>query len=415
LNKRVLDSDVQQYISSHLAADVHQIAMAKSPFPDVSAAELAGQIAAKNKCAKKLPSWFQQAGIYYPALLSVEQCSSEATAQYKSGLALAGPLIDLTGGFGVDSHYFTKSASTVTHCEINEELSEIAAHNAGIFRQANTKFLPADGVEYLKTTGQTFDTIYIDPARRSSSGKVFMLKDCTPDVVSNLDLMLSRARRIIIKTAPLLDITAGLKELSNVAEIHILSVRNEVKELLWIIEKDKPADQKIKIVAVTLNDAVKQFNIYRNENGDLTAGDSSATPSKDPATEQSEDASTPEISTGAYLYEPDAALMKSGAFDLIASKYNLTKLDHQTQLYFSETINTSFPGRIFRINNFISAAALKKQKELTGSVIVRNYPDKAENLVKKYKIRPDREKFLIFTQSQSRGHLIIQAEIIQHY
>lgn len=410
MNKRILDSDVQEYINSHLDADVHKIAMAKSPFPDVSSAELAGQIAAKNKCAKKLPSWFQQKGIYYPSLLSVEQCSSEATAQYKSGLALAGTLIDLTGGFGVDSHYFAKTASTVTHCEINEELSEIAAHNAGIFEQDNMQFLPVDGLQYLASTDKTFATIYVDPARRSSSGKVFMLKDCTPDVVSNLDLMRSKTKRIIIKTAPLLDITAGLKELSNVTEIHILSVKNEVKELLWIVDKDKPADQKVKIVAVTLNDVMKQFSFYKNENGDIVEDDTA-----NAAAAMPEDTLARQIRIAAYLYEPDAALMKSGAFDQIADTYNLIKLDRHTQLYFSETINTTFPGRIFRISNFISAAALKKQKELTGNVIVRNYPDKAENLVKKYRIKPDREKFLIFTHSKSEGHLIIDTEIIQHY
>jgi precorrin-6B methylase 2 len=406
LNKRVLDSDVQEYISSHLTtADVYKIALAKSPFPGVSAPELAGQIAAKNKCIKKLPSWFQQKGIYYPALLSVEQCSSEVTAQYKSSLALAGPLIDLTGGFGIDSHYFAKTTNTVTHCEINQELSEIAAHNASVFGQTNMQFLQGDGLEYLANTDKTFDTIYIDPARRGDSGKVFMLKDCIPNVVSNLDLMLSKTKRIIIKTAPLLDITAGLKELSHVVEVHILSVRNEAKELLWIIDKDKPADYNIKIIAVTLNDATKQFSFYRADL--ITEEDSTGKPSEDTAAQQ--------ISAGAYLYEPDAALMKSGAFDLIADKYKLKKLDRQTQLYFSETINTSFPGRIFKINNFISATVLKKQKGLTGNVIVRNYPDKAENLVKRYRIKPDSEKFLIFTHSKSEGHLIIDAQIIQRY
>lgn len=415
MNKRILDSDVQDYISSHLAADVHKIAMAKSPFPDVSAAELAGQIAAKNKCTKKLPNWFQQKGVYYPALLSVEQCSSETTAQYKSTLALHGPLIDLTGGFGVDSHYFAKVANSVTHCEISEELSAIAAHNAGIFGQENMQFLSVDGLEYLAKTDKSFDTIYVDPARRGSSGKVFMLTDCTPDVVSHLDLMLSKTKRIIIKTAPMLDITAGLKELSNVIEIHIVSVRNEVKELLWIIEKDKIADRGVKVVAVTLNDATKQFSFYRNENGDTAGDNSNDQPSKELATERSKENSAAQISPGTYLYEPDAALMKSGAFDLIAERYRLQKLDRQTQLYFSDIINTSFPGRIFRINNFLSATILKKQKDPTGNVIVRNYPDKAENLVKKYKIKPDHKKFVIFTHGKSEGYLIIDAEIIQHY
>lgn len=398
---------MQDYISSHLADDVHKIAMTKSPFPDVSAAELAGQIAAKNKCEKKLPGWFQQKDIYYPALLPVEQCSSEITAQYKSGLSLGGALIDLTGGFGVDSHYFSKVANAVTHCEISEGLSEIAAHNAAVFGQANMQFLQGDGLEYLAASDKTFDTIYIDPARRSSSGKVFMLKDCNPDVVSNLGLMLSKARRIIIKTAPLLDITAGLKELVNVAEVHIVSVKNEVKELLWIVEKDKTGNQHVRIVAVTLNDSTKQFISYRTENGDVIEAN--------PAIAQTPDLPGQKISSSAYLYEPDAALMKSGAFELIAERYKLQKLDRQTQLYFSDSINTSFPGRIFQINSFLSATIIKKQKELSGNVIVRNYPGKAEHLVKKYKIKPDRKKFIIFTHGKSEGHLIIDAEIIQHY
>lgn len=395
MNKRILDSEVQNYINSHLAADVHKIAMAKSPFTDVSAGELANQIAAKNKCVKKLPAWFSHKDIYYPPLLSIEQCSSEITAQYKSGLAKGDKLIDLTGGFGVDSYYFAKGMTSVTHCEISEELSEIAAHNAKVLAQGNIKFIASNGLKYLQATDETFDTIYIDPARRSTTGKVFMLKDCTPDVVSNLDLMLSKTRQIIIKTAPLLDITAGLKELHNVSEIHIVSVRNECKELLWLIDKDKPATQELKITAVTLNETIKEFSFYKEE--------------------ADEPAPLAETGLGAYLYEPDAALLKSGAFSLIAIKYKLKKLHSQTQLYTSAVVNADFPGRIFKISAVISTAELKKQKDQVGNVIVRNYPDKVENLAKKYKIKPDNQKFLIFTQSKAEGNIIIQAEILQHY
>lgn len=368
--------------------------MAKSPFKDVEAKELANQIAAKNKSQRKLPAWYQAESIYYPALLSIEQCSSETTAKYKAGLVRGDRLIDLTGGFGVDSLYFARKTATVTHCEINAELSKIAAHNAQVLGQNNISFLSGDGLVLLQETNTTFDTIYIDPARRSTAGKVFMLKDCTPDVVEHLDLLLGKSKRIIIKTAPLLDLTAGLKELKNVLEIHIVSTKNEVKELLWVLEKD--AVTPVKINCATLNEEEKQFTFLKGEE------------------EQTESS----ILTGpleTYLYEPDAALLKSGAFNLIAKTYGLKKLDTQTQLYTANNCNNRFPGRIFKINRVITAGELKKEKQLTGNVIVRNYRDKAENLVKKYKIKPDQHQFLLFTQSRTDGFIVIDAKIVQHY
>lgn len=394
MNKHILDQPVQEYINSHLNDDVHKIAMAKSPFKDVEAKELANQIAAKNKSQRKLPAWYQAESIYYPALLSIEQCSSETTAKYKAGLVRGDRLIDLTGGFGVDSLYFARKTATVTHCEINAELSKIAAHNAQVLGQNNISFLSGDGLVLLQETNTTFDTIYIDPARRSTAGKVFMLKDCTPDVVEHLDLLLGKSKRIIIKTAPLLDLTAGLKELKNVLEIHIVSTKNEVKELLWVLEKD--AVTPVKINCATLNEEEKHFTFLKGEE------------------EQTESS----ILTGpleTYLYEPDAALLKSGAFNLIAKIYGLKKLDTQTQLYTANNCNNRFPGRIFKINRVITAGELKKEKQLTGNVIVRNYRDKAENLVKKYKIKPDQHQFLLFTQSRTDGFIVIDAKIVQHY
>lgn len=368
--------------------------MSKSPFKQVDSKELANQVAAKNKSAKKLPTWYKTESIYYPSLLSIEQCSSETTAAYKANLAIGDSLIDLTGGFGVDSYYFAKAVKTLTHCEINVDLSEIAAHNAEVLEQLNIRCLAENGLALLENTNETFDTIYVDPARRSTVGKVFMLKDCTPNVVEHLNLLLSKSKRIIIKTAPLLDITAGLKELGNVSEVHIVSVKNECKELLWVIDNSNSVKQP-KITAVTLNDSQKEFSFLKGE-------------------EETEAAMLNDIPSG-YLYEPDTALLKSGAFNLIATKFGLKKLHHQTQLYVSDHIDSSFPGRIFKIKQIIPAGDLKKEKALKGNVIVRNYRDKAENLVKKYKIKPDNHKFLIFTQGVNDSYLIIDAEIVQHY
>jgi len=393
LNKEIHTSEVQEYIREHQHTDVHQLAMARSPFPGISAQELAAQIAARKKSARKLPSWHSAEGIYYPPLLSVEQCSSEITAAYKAELTTGGRLIDLTGGFGVDSFYFSKVNESVTHCEINEELSAIASYNAPLLGQENTSFLAADGIEHLKNSAEQFSTIYIDPARRSSAGKVFMLKDCSPDVVDNLDLLLAHTDCLLIKTAPLLDISAGLKELRNVAAIHVLSVKNECKELIWLLEKDFHGTAQI--ICTTLNSSRKEFSFLM---GEETATSQMAIPA-----------------AGKYLYEPDVALLKGGAFNLIAERYQLKKIHPQTQLYISDVINETFPGRIFRIDNILSAADLKKAKNLTGSVIVRNYPEKAAALVEKYHIRPDDHQFLIFAQAESSGKIILKSTILQHY
>ena len=394
MNTKILDSKVQEYINAHLSDDVHKIAMGKSPFEDVSSKELAEQITAKKKSVKKLPTWFNAGEIYYPPALSIEQTSSEQTASYKSRLCKGESLIDVTGGFGVDSYYFSKAVKQVTHCEINTELSAIAAYNAGVLQLPNINFLPLDGMEYLENTTDNFDTIYIDPARRNGSKKVFMLRDCTPDVVSALPMLLKKGERVVIKTAPLLDISAGLKELSHVSEIHIVSVKNECKELLWVIDKGYVGEAKI--LAITLNEDERGFI--------FTMGD-----------EKNAAENILENDLQGYVYEPDVALLKSGAFNLIGETYRLKKLDVQTQLFVSDNKDNSFPGRIFKIQNVISTRELKKLKHLTGNVIVRNYPDKPENLVKKYKIRPDDTRFLIFTQSKTLGLIVLDVEIVKHY
>ena len=394
MNKHIVTEEVQAYIQEHLHADVHKIAMAKSPFPEVTGKELANQIAARKKSARKLPTWFNTLLIYFPPLISVEQCSSEITAAYKAGLTKGQSIVDLTGGFGVDSHYFSKVNLTVVHCEISEELSAIARYNDSLLGQDNTNFISGDGIAFLRNSELEYDFVYIDPARRSTSGKVFMLKDCTPNVVEHLDLLLSKAKRVLIKTAPLLDLSAGLKELDHVAEIHIVSVKNECKELIWIVERGFKGLPRI--VCTTLNAEEKQFSFLMGE--------------EIPATHLEL-----HIEEGQYLYEPDVALLKSGAFNLIAERYELQKFHAQTQLYLSSAIHPDFPGRIFKIQQVLSAGAIKKEKSLVGNVIVRNYPDKAAALVEKYQIKPDDTQFMIFTQSKTEGKIILKSTIIQHY
>jgi 16S rRNA G966 N2-methylase RsmD len=434
LNKAILDIEVQEYINGHLKDDVHRIAMSNSPFEAVTAQELAGQIAAKNRSEKKLPTWFNTAGIYYPQLLSVEQSSSERTATYKATLIVGNDVLDLTGGFGVDSACFSKVAETVTHCELLTELSEIAAHNAQVLRLSNIDFLNTDGIEYLQNAKKSFATIYIDPARRGKAGKVFMLKDCSPNVVDNLDLLLAKASRVIIKTSPLLDISAGIRELKNVSEVQIISVKNECKELLFILEPGVE-NQWTKITSITINESIKKVTFKKSTvepqqaavtegaflsiNGLPTAMTSENVIPSGPATwtrtTEEHSAKLLQNELKRYLYEPDVALLKSGAFYAIGELFNLEKLDTQSQLYTADHFTPKFPGRIFIIENVLTKKELKKQKELTGNVIVRNYPAKADELTKAFKIKSSGEAFLIFTKVRKTGYLILKASILQHY
>ena len=392
MNKNLLEKEVQAYINSGLNAVVSKIALAKSPFGEVSSAELANQIAAKKKSEKKLPTWFKHENIVYPSTLSIEQTSSEDTAAYKQQLVKGNSLIDITAGFGVDSFYFSHKADEVYSCEINPELSAISAHNAKLLGAGNILCLAADGLEYLQSSEKSFGTIYVDPARRNTSGKVFKLADCTPNVLEHLNLLLNKAERVIIKTSPLLDLQAGLGELKNVAEIHIISVKNECKELLWVIDKDFIGEPNI--IAATLNTSIKQIELPLHDDGET-------------------DYVSQKLSKG-YLYEADAALMKSGAFNAIANQFNLQKLDRQSHIYYSEELYTTFIGRIFEIEAILSPNELKKEKSLQGNVIVRNFPEKAENLVKKLKIKPNKETFYIFTQVQQQ-YVAFITKIVQYY
>ena len=392
MNQKILTPDVQEYIKVHVNDDVSKIALAKPVFEGVGSTELSAQIAAKKKSHHKLPTWYAKDYIYYPPLLSIEQCSSEATANYKSTLIMGDTLIDLTAGFGVDSFFFSQKAQKIISCEISASLSQLSAHNAEILGATNIKYLAEDGIEVLKSNTGQIDTIYIDPARRSGSTKVFKLKDCTPDVTLHLHLFREKAKRVIIKTAPLLDISAGIAELQQVSEIHIVSVKNECKELLWVIDYESTTNTQI--VCVTLNETVKKFTF------ELSALQTKIEIATD--------------SPKGFLYEPDVALLKSGAFNWIAKHFNLQKLHQHTQLYFSDLINSEFLGRVFEIKAVLSLNEFKKDKNPIGNVIVRNFPEKAEKLVKKYRIMPNHDDFIIFTKNDF-GYLVIKARIIQHY
>ncbi len=393
MDKSILKPEIQQFITANSSVDITKLALLKNPFPEVNWLNILNQITAKAKCKTKLPHWYNTENIIYPNKISIEQTSSETTAKYKSSLVSGGNLIDLTGGFGVDDYYFSKRVNNVVHCEINLELSSIVKHNFEILNIQNVTCLPKDSYEVLQSLNQQFDWIYIDPSRRSDAkGKVFMLKDCLPNVVALLDFYFTFSENILIKTAPILDITAGLSELKNVKNIHVVAVDGEVKELLWEIQKDFKKEISIKTINL-LKQKNEIFDFVLNQNKNEINYD---LPQK-------------------YLFEPNAAIMKSGGFNEVSSFFNLKKLHAHSHLYTSN-ITIAFPGRTFLIENSFSynKASMKlflENKKI--NITSRNFPDSVESIRKKWKIKDGGDQYCFFTTDINNNKIVLICTKIQ--
>lgn len=385
MDHSILTQVVQNFINQNISANITQLALQKNPFPETNLTLVLQQIAAKQKAETKLPSWFQTPNIYYPSKVSVEQTSSEKTARYKSDLITGKSLLDLSGGFGVDDYYFAKRFQNVTHCEIDNDLSKIVQHNFEQLGVSNIECISGNSEVILENLNTSFDWLYVDPSRRNETkGKVFMLKDCLPNVPEQLDFYFRFSSNIMIKTAPILDITAGLSELQNVKAIHIVALENEVKELLWMIEKDWSGNPKITAVNLT-KDKTATFTFEWNS---VAIAEYS-----EPKT---------------YLYEPNAAIMKSGGFDWISAQFKLKKLHPHSHLYTSERL-MEFPGRVFTIDQVIpyNKTEMKLLANQKANITVRNFPDTVENIRKKWKINDGGNCYSFFTTDVNNHKIVL--------
>jgi hypothetical protein len=382
----ILKPEIQKFIIENTGLDTNKLALKKNPFSQIEFKILLNQIESRTKSKDKLPTWFNGDTIIYPSKISIEQTSSESTAKYKSEIVSGESLIDLTGGFGVDDYYFSKKIDTIVHCEINPELSEIVSHNFKQLNVLNIDCIEGDSLKTLEQLNQKFSWIYIDPSRRNEAkGKVFMLKDCLPNVPDLQDTYFEYSDNILIKTAPILDISAGLQELKNVKQIHIVALDNEVKELLWIIEKDYNGEISIKTVNFTKqNKEVFDFNM--NSESEVNYG----VPKK-------------------YLYEPNSAVMKSGGFNQIASFFSVDKLHINSHLYTSDEL-INFPGRTFQIEKILNCSKKDMIENFSNqkmNVTVRNFPDTVENIRKKWKIKDGGNQYCFFTTDKNENKITL--------
>ena len=387
MNKLILHTGVQLFIDKNWDTDTLSVLLQKPLFDGISQKELVEQLEAKKKCKDKLPTWFTTPHIYYPNKLNIEQTSSEQTACYKASLVHGKNLLDLTGGFGVDAYFFSKKIEKVFHCEINKELSEIATYNFGVLGQENITCIPEDGIHYLQNNSQKYDWIFVDPSRRNENiGKVFLLKDCLPNIPEQLPLLFNHTQKVLIKVSPILDLTQGLEELSFVKEVHVVAVNNEVKELLYLLKKDYTGDVMIKTINFTHGREVV-FDFVLNE----------------------EKASSTKLgSPQKFLYEPNAAILKSGGFKIVGEKYGLDKLHQHSHLYTSETL-MEFPGRRFSIVQVLpySKKTLRSFSQTKANITTRNFPLSLAEIRKKHKIKDGGDRYLFFTKNHDDSLLVL--------
>lgn len=388
MNQHILHKEVQDFITTNLNSDITKLILKGSPFNNISIQELSNQIISKQKSKNKLPNWFNTQNVYYPPKISIEQTSSEITANYKSNLVSGDTIIDITGGFGIDAFYFAKKFKKVIHSEINDELSKIVAHNYQQLKVNNIQTVASDGLEFLKNTDQKFDCIYIDPSRRDDiKGKVFLLKDCLPNVPENIDFLFTKSANILIKNSPMLDITATINELKFVKEIHIIAVNNEVKELLFLLKKEYKGTVNVNTVNL-LKDKIQEFNFILKNNSDLKYN----SPQK-------------------FIYEPNAAILKSGGFNQITKQYNVGKLHQHSHLYTSEEIIKNFPGRIFKIDAVFSYNKKQLKKELAidkANITTRNFPKTVAQIRKETKLKDGGNIYLFFTKNLDEKLIVLK-------
>jgi 16S rRNA G966 N2-methylase RsmD len=393
----LLQKEVQQFIRERESADTRDIALQQKELAGVSASVLAAQIMARKKAKTKIPLYYQTKNIVYPPSLNLEQSSSQATALFKAHLVKSLfpdytkiHLADLTGGFGIDSFFLSKDCHSLWHVEPNKELQQIAEHNHHQLGATTIQYCNATALDFLKSNTLAFNLFYIDPSRRKETQRVHSLADCVPNVIDLQKTFFEQGEFLLLKTSPLLDIHVVLKTVSFVKAVFIVAVENECKEVLYLCQRNFSGRPLIEAIDLTSDGGVKNSLLF---------------------TYEQESETTAEFSEPlAYLYEPNAAILKAGAFKSIANSFHLLKIQRNTHLYTSALLVKDFPGRVFRIERLVRAnvkelhALIPDQKV---NVITRNYPITAEQLKAKLKLKDGGEKYLLAFSTEHKKVILL--------
>lgn len=397
--KILLEKEVQQFIVEHEQVEGAAIALLSKTIKNVPPHWLAAQIIGRQKAKVKIPTYYRGEAILYPPSLNIEQSSSQATALFKAEvlsniLPPNSSIADLTGGFGIDSFFLSQRFRSLIHVEPNHELQQLASHNHTQLGIHNIHYVNQKAEDFLETPHEKMDAFYIDPSRRKEGLKVFSLWDCEPNIETLQETLFTKANNLLVKAAPLLDVHSGIKSLRFTKKVFVVSVHNECKELLFLCEKEFLGEPEI-------------FAINLTEEGELISSYSfTFSQEREAAVSYNE----PQL----YLYEPNASILKAGAFKSIALSFGLDKLAPSTHLYTSQTLIENYPGRIFKLIAPVKADsksvhALLPDKK--ANVLTRNYPLKPEELKKKLKLQDGGEAYLIGFSGTKTKHLTLCSRI----
>ena len=389
MNQATLD-----FIRANAEADVRQLALQGTKNPEVDLTFALEQIAGRQKAKTKLPSWAATDGIIYPPHLSMEQCSSEQTARYKASFAGKGALIvDLTAGFGVDMAFISQHFQKAVHVERQAPLCAISSQNYKLLGLNHIEVVCADGVDYLHQLDHA-DLIFLDPARRDDHGaRTYGIADCTPNVLELHDELLQKADRVMLKLSPMLDWRKAVEDLVHVSEVHIVSVDNECKELVVILEvrgeKLEVRDYSVNCVNLLSNGGKEEFI--------FSAADISLTPHLSPLT-----------SISSFLFSPNASIMKAGCFAALEQRFGVQQLDKNSHLFVADHDISDFPGRRFVIEKTTSMNKRELKAALEGidraNITVRNFPMSVAELRKRLKLKDGGDLYLFATTIAGNQH-----------
>lgn len=385
---------VKKYLIEHEHHDVRDIILKHKEILGIPTSTLLEQISARKKARQKVPLYYETGGIVYPPQQNWEQSSSQQTALYKSDIIASllekqGIIGDLTGGFGVDTFFMSRKTAKVHYVEPDNSLLELARHNHILLKADNIQYHNQRAEDFLATTRESFDLLYIDPSRRTAEKKkVLTFEHSEPDILKMASEILAKAEWLLVKASPLLDIQAGLSQLPHVRKVFVVSVRNECKEVLFLSQRRFEGVPDIE--GVNLGDEqLKPFVFTFPQEKALSV------PLSEPLK---------------FLYEPNASILKAGAFKSVAHQFDIKKIHTHTHLYTSENFVTNFPGRKFRIDHFLKfdkASVKKAFPDGKANVTTRNYPLSADALKKKTGLTDGGDKYLIAFSGMSKKYLAV--------
>lgn len=411
-----------EFIREYRERDIRQLALQANRFPDVDMPYALDQIQGWQIARRKLPKWAACDGVIFPPHLSMEQCSSEPTAQYKLNLATewttlnselstqncrkqqfktqnstiktSTRMTDLTGGFGVDFSFTSCAFAAATYVERNEQLCHIVEHNLPLLGLNNATVVCADAVEYLSTV-EPQTMLFLDPARRDEHGaKTVMLADCTPDVVQLLPKLLEKSRFTMLKLSPMLDWHKAVDDLQGtVREVHIVSVGGECKELLLVLST--VVESELKVYCADLSTASDTSSIFV-----YTPGSSAPVANSKLKTQNSK-----------FVHEPNASIMKAGCFDELAAAYGVSPVSRNSHLFLSDEPVEGFPGRSFVVERVTTMNKGELRKALVGiekaNIATRNFPLTVAELRKRLKIKDGGDVYIFATTTAEGEHLLL--------